>query len=132
MNRINNSIIWCSEYFWTPDDWVVYTIHETLSFDLDLDLFKAILFSSTLVSSTITVIQTVFFNIVYIYIYIYIYIYSILCAENDIVHTYHEDFVLLFISEHMWFFLFSSRIYVYLSSKNIMSSCVNFFVHKNI
>ena len=40
-----------------------------LSRDLDLDLFKAILFSSTFVSSSITFIQTVFFNIASIYIH---------------------------------------------------------------
>ena len=40
-------------------------IESFMRFTLDLDLFKAFLFSSTLVSSAITVIQTVFFNIVY-------------------------------------------------------------------
>ena len=58
--------------FYLDYDWVDYTVHETLSSDLELDPFKAILFSSTLVSSTIIVIQTVFFNIVSIYI-LYIY-----------------------------------------------------------
>ena len=48
-----------------PEDWVDYTVHETLSSDLEFRSVYVILFSSTLVSSAITVIQTVFLNIVW-------------------------------------------------------------------